>query len=111
MLALALQDLSLLAADQAPGLLLHVWRLDDGLLIGQVKDLRSVMHMLKAGGPEIGPQLGVCAARWPAPSSIHQQLPEAASADTATGITCLEAPLGHVTCCQELAEKKIRDIE
>eukprot|EP00172_Hildenbrandia_rubra_P001591 Plantae.Rhodophyta-Hildenbrandia_rubra.ctg21575.p1 GENE.Plantae.Rhodophyta-Hildenbrandia_rubra.ctg21575~~Plantae.Rhodophyta-Hildenbrandia_rubra.ctg21575.p1 ORF type:complete len:272 (-),score=-1.70 Plantae.Rhodophyta-Hildenbrandia_rubra.ctg21575:439-1254(-) len=82
LLALALQDLTTLVTDQLPDLLRQMWHLDDGIFIGAAEDLISAVHILNAGGPAIGLDLGSYPLRWPTISQMHYHLPTPASLNT-----------------------------
>ena len=114
--ALVLQPLIQRIKEECPDLLLLVFFLDDGTIVGRREDLQKVFDLLLTEGPPLGLQLNPakssiwCGGNLPLGINSIDPLARGVPAAAAAGFHLLGAPVGNIPFSQDAVQSRIRKI-
>ena len=114
--SLVLQPLIEMIKDECPDLLLLVFFLDDGTIIGRRCDLQKVFDLLTAEGPALGLHLNPakslvwCGSNLPVDLDGTDPLARGVPPAAAAGYQLLGAPVGNIPFSRDVVEKRIQKI-
>ena len=111
--SLVLQPLLERIQQEAPGLLMNAWYLDDGTLCGSLSDLCTALDIIEAEGPSRGLHLNrgkslliVPPGASPSPSSLPAGVPTSDG-----GFVLLGCPIGPAAHCSSIAMERISRVQ
>jgi hypothetical protein len=107
--SLVLHPLALKIQKEFPNLLLNVWYLDDGCIVGDVNEVYEVFQLLQVEGPARGLHLNVKKNEiwWPSRSS-SDPFPAEVDRVTNEGVKLLGVPIGTKECTSQFVKKKLK---
>jgi hypothetical protein len=110
--SLVLHPLALKIQAQFPDLLLGVWYLDDGTIIGDIDDVHKVFELIQNEGPALGLHLNVRKNEiwWPCRASPDPFPDEVDRVDNA-GVKLLGAPIGTKDFTTDFVRKKLKALD
>ena len=111
--SLVLQPLLERIQQEAPGLLMNAWYLDDGTLCGSLSDLCTALDIIEAEGPSRGLHLNrgkslliVPPGASPSTSSLPAGVPTSDG-----GFVLLSCPIGPAAHCSSIAMERISRVQ
>lgn len=107
--SLVLHPLALKIQKEFPNLLLNVWYLDDGCIVGDVNEVYEVFQLLQVEGPARGLHLNVKKNEiwWPSRSS-SDPFPAEVDRVTNEGVKLLGVPIGTKEFTSQFVKKKLK---
>jgi ubiquitin carboxyl-terminal hydrolase 44/49 len=110
--SLVLHPLALRIQADFPKLDLCVWYLDDGTIIGDVKDVHAVFQLIEKEGPALGLYLNVKKNEiwWPN-RSCDDPFPAEVDRVENAGVKLLGAPIGSREFTTEFVKKKLKALD
>jgi hypothetical protein len=107
--SLVLHPLALKIQKAFPNLLLNVWYLDDGCIVGDIADVYAVFQMVQAEGPARGLHLNVKKNEiwWPSRVS-GDPFPAEVDRVSNEGVKLLGAPIGTKKFTTDFVRKKLK---
>ena len=110
--SLVLHPLALRIQAEFPNLELCVWYLDDGTIIGDIKDVHKVFLMIEKEGPALGLHLNVKKNEiwWPSRASSDPFPADVDRVDNA-GVKLLGAPIGSRDFTTDFVKKKLKVLD
>jgi hypothetical protein len=107
--SLVLHPLALKIQQEFPNLLLNVWYLDDGCIVGDMADVYAVFQLLQAEGPSRGLHLNVKKNEiwWPS-RTIVDPFPAEVDLVSNEGVKLLGVPVGTKAFTTDFIGKKLK---